>query len=297
VGTTGAGTGEESGASDVIERARSFDQAFDRASVGLALLTCDDDHKVVRANRAWCDLLGWTPEEMLGRTNAELTHPDDLGASRTRVERLAADPSVTTQAEKRVLRCDGSYFWALVSVSVVVDAQHRPEFLFTQMQDITPLKYALEALRLQATHDSLTGTLTRAEFIARVDHALLDRRSGPTTVFFIDLNGFKAVNDRIGHVAADTVLATIGVELRSALRPTDCVGRWGGDEFVVVCPGLDATGAAAAARRLHDAIVRAGMSAAIGTATATPGSGVDTSALIAAADADMYRSKRSVAPR
>jgi diguanylate cyclase (GGDEF)-like protein len=120
-------------------------------------------------------------------------------------------------------------------------------------------------------------------------------------VLFIDLNGFKRVNDELGHQAGDRVLEIAARRIRSAARPSDLCGRWGGDEFVVVCERLPS---AAIAERigarleaaLGEPIAVGGQMRtivpSIGTAVACPGL-TDPAQLVAAADADMYRSRRS----
>jgi cyclic di-GMP phosphodiesterase Gmr len=118
-----------------------------------------------------------------------------------------------------------------------------------------------------------------------------------TTVVFCDLDGFKAVNDRHGHDAGDALLAAVGARLRSAVRPGDVVGRWGGDEFVLLRPGI---ADAAAQERLRQR-VRAAIAAvstpdgdpaagSVGTAVGLPGDDLDDA--LAAADAAMYVAKR-----
>jgi diguanylate cyclase len=99
-------------------------------------------------------------------------------------------------------------------------------------------KRAEEALRHQATHDIVTGLPNRAELLARLDAALdRERDTGRARVvlLFCDLNGFKAVNDRLGHLAGDQLLSEVGARIRAGLREGDTLARYGGDEFLVLC--------------------------------------------------------------
>ena len=165
------------------------------------------------------------------------------------------------------------------------------------LDDVTDARRAEERLRDLATIDPLTGVANRL---------LLDQRlaasvaSGDVvSVVYVDLDGFKAVNDRHGHAAGDEVLRTVAARLRDEVRPGDLVARLGGDEFAVVCDGLDASGARRLSVRLLDAVrapiavgdVQLSVGASVGTATAPPSS-ADAAALLAEADRAMYRAKR-----
>ncbi|GAB1690255.1 diguanylate cyclase domain-containing protein [Krasilnikovia sp. M28-CT-15] len=155
---------------------------------------------------------------------------------------------------------------------------------------------AERALLHQATHDALTGLPNRVEFVTRLTAALADRAPGRPTVLFCDLDGFKAVNDRLGHAAGDRLLVEVAARLQRAVRDTDLVSRFGGDEFVVLCRGgLDVM---SAIPRITDEVagpmtvagewVRVGTS--IGAATAEPGD--DAESLINRADGAMYEAKK-----
>lgn len=158
---------------------------------------------------------------------------------------------------------------------------------------------ALATLRLQARlahaalHDEMTELPNR-----RLLEIQLGRIVAPTgyAALFIDLDGFKEINDRLGHQEGDRALREAALRLRSSLRPDDLVARYGGDEFVVVCPIADASDAAAVAERILAAIRDvphdvAPMGASIGVAVAPPGAAVSVEQLIRLADVAMYRAK------
>lgn len=86
-----------------------------------------------------------------------------------------------------------------------------------------------------ATHDTLTGLVNRNLFLDRMNKALqhITRNNSSIALLFIDLNGFKGVNDRLGHIAGDQLLIEVGNRLTSVVRKSDTVGRYGGDEFVI----------------------------------------------------------------
>jgi two-component system cell cycle response regulator len=115
---------------------------------------------------------------------------------------------------------------------------------------------AREALREQATHDGLTGLLNRATILEKLDDELsrAERSGNPVSVLMADLDRFKAINDTLGHLAGDAVLCEAARRLKSAARRYDSVGRYGGEEFLVVLPGCDASHAALQAERMRDAI-------------------------------------------
>mgnify|MGYP000090636123 CR=1 FL=1 len=154
-------------------------------------------------------------------------------------------------------------------------------------------------LERRATTDELTGLVNRREFERVTQESLVaaDRFKTGACVMLIDLNGFKQINDTLGHQFGDRVLKAAASRLRSAVRDTDVVGRWGGDEFVILLPGIeDGTGVRASAERISHALAStpiAGdvtVTAAIGAAL-FPRHGQELDELISAADVAMYSAK------
>jgi diguanylate cyclase (GGDEF)-like protein len=153
-----------------------------------------------------------------------------------------------------------------------------------------------------AQHDHLTGLANRALIRANVTSGAFaaHTESRPLSLMFIDLDGFKPINDQLGHHVGDAILREVAVRLRSSVRASDLVGRYGGDEFVVVCAGVNAQEALVIASRIHEEIqlpfpdaVGYNMSASVGIATSLPGTEqASPDALISRADAAMYESKR-----
>jgi len=165
------------------------------------------------------------------------------------------------------------------------------------IDDITESARMRAELEDRATFDALTQCMNRASIMEELG-ALLDR-GVELGVVFVDLDGFKNVNDKYGHVVGDGVLVEAASRLRSALRGGDLIGRVGGDEFLVVCPGLhELKAVVSVASRISQMLlrdievdgVRVRLKASTGIAMACPGVGID--ALVATADRAMYVSKR-----
>jgi diguanylate cyclase (GGDEF)-like protein len=154
--------------------------------------------------------------------------------------------------------------------------------------------------RREAMTDRLTGLANRAEFDERLAVAL-SVDGAPVSIVFVDLDGFKGVNDNLGHAAGDQVLKVVAARLKAVVRPGDVVARIGGDEFGVICHEIDAVDVAQLADRLVEAVrepmnvgrSRVVVGASAGTA-ATPPVGRDAAELLAAADEAMYRDKAEV---
>ena len=167
---------------------------------------------------------------------AAFVHPDDrAGLEAAFAEVVAGGPARSIQY--RVRHADGSWRWVEARGRNRLD-DPRIRGVVAVTRDITERKCLEEQLTRLAFQDCLTGLANRALFDDRVRQALagLRRELVAVVLFFVDLNGFKAVNDRFGHPAGDTVLAGVSRNVAQAVRTVDTVGRWGGDEFVVLCP-------------------------------------------------------------
>jgi len=166
----------------------------------------------------------------------------------------------------------------------------------------------IERLAGLALHDPLTGLPNRVLLVDRLRHALASqrRRGSRVGVLFLDLDGFKAVNDVHGHAVGDEVLATIAARLRNAVRAGDTPARLGGDEFVIVCEGVvDDAALVVAAQRLEGAVcapivlgdITIRLGASIGRVLSDPDSVESPSyaatRMLAAADHNMYDVKRA----
>lgn len=162
---------------------------------------------------------------------------------------------------------------------------------------------AREALREQATRDGLTGLWNRTAIfdILQNELARSSRSAEPLIALMADLDGFKPVNDHFGHMAGDAVLRQVSARMRASVRRYDAVGRYGGEEFLIVLPGCELAGGVAMAERIRDAIAsecfRSGeteihLTCSLGAAAAMPPAIPQADDLVRAADAALYRAKR-----
>lgn len=156
---------------------------------------------------------------------------------------------------------------------------------------------AYQQLKESASVDPLTGLWNRM----RLDESLAEmlslagRTGQDTAVILVDVDHFKVINDTKGHLVGDAVLRQLALTLRASVRQTDHVGRWGGEEFMVLCPGTDAAGARTLAEKIRTAVAAAdygegcAVTVSLGVATAHGGEAVEE--LLQAADRQLYRSK------
>lgn len=236
------------------EAEERFRSAFENAAVGMALV--DLNGCWLRVNQSLARLVGYPAEELVGMRFRDLTPSEDQPADEAALHDLVSGRIPAYHREKRYRRADGKLVWISLSVSLVRDDAGRPILLISQMQDITDRKAAEEELAQQALHDPLTDLPNRLLFLDRVEMALArsQRTRAPVAVFFVDLDGFKLVNDSLGHAVGDQMLVDVGRRLRRTLRPADTVSRFGGDEFTILCENIDEAAAAAVAQRIASSL-------------------------------------------
>jgi diguanylate cyclase (GGDEF)-like protein/PAS domain S-box-containing protein len=270
------------------------------ASIAEGVIIADAERRVTTANAAHAKLTGF-PAQALRRTRFDATRtlPDGRPLPQSLWDDIAAGDNWLGEVESR--RADGSIYPELMSISTIRDREGRPQHYVAVVSDITARKADRQRLQHLATHDPLTGLVTRSEFERRCAEAITRaaHERGAVAVLFVDLDAFKVVNDSYSHAIGDALLMRVAERIRAQLAPHDVAGRIGGDEFTVLLADLrsreeallvaEAT-LAALARPFDLGDYELFVSASIGIA-GYPLDGNDAVTLIANADAAMYVAK------
>jgi diguanylate cyclase (GGDEF)-like protein/PAS domain S-box-containing protein len=261
----------------------------------------DLDDLVIAVNDAFCRMVGYTKEELLGRDSTHFTYPPDVGITEETIARLNADEVEQVRYVKRYLRKDGRLIISEVSRSPALDASGKTLYFVSSEREITEERGLAEQLTHQALHDPLTGLANRVLFEDRLiqAHSRIERQGGFGAVLLLDLDDFSGVNDSHGHLVGDQLLVQIARRFESVTRASDTLGRFGGDEFLYLAEGLDSASEAedVAARLLsvlnepfHFDEVRFGQQASIGVAI-WDATSANPNDLIQNADVALYEAK------
>ncbi len=274
---------------------RQYRSVFDAATIGL--MTVDLEGRVIEANSVVERVLRHPAGSLAGvRLAGDL---DDGDGIRRGVETLAAGSDDRFELEHRLHAHDGSSIWCRTVMALVRDGAGRPEHLTAMIENIDGRKRAEAELVHRTIHDPLTKLPNREHFLDRLAEARREHELD-VGVVFVDLDNFKDVNDSVGHEAGNELLVAVAARLRSAVRPTDIVARFGGDEFLVLAGMLnDAQDATKLAWRLAHSLRKpfsvAGMdvsiTASFGVATSRDPAEADED-LVRKADAAMYTAKQ-----
>lgn len=272
-----------------------FDNAVD------AIFIIDvETRKILDVNQVASNALGYSHEQLLHMTIDDLYSPQEMERTAQLVDQLHKAGNLTF--ERVHIRKDGSQMPVEVS-SIVLEQDGRKVYL-SIARDITQRKEAEQELQRLANFDSLTGLANRLMFIDRVSHAIqmATRRNKPIlAVLFLDLDGFKAVNDAFGHEQGDALLQMMAQRIRSAVRTSDTVARLGGDEFAILLEGLpNETAVEPIVQKIIEQVsqpfefhsAQAFITCSVGVSF-FPSGGEDPDALVRNADRAMYASKGS----
>ncbi|RDI64762.1 diguanylate cyclase domain-containing protein [Nocardia pseudobrasiliensis] len=275
-----------------------FRVMFDNAAVAIGI--GDTRGRVVDVNPTLAAMLGVPVQRLRGRPVSELVHPDDRHQMQSRVfgELLSAG-SGTVRLEVRYRRPDGSGGWAAWAITLVPETGGRAAYLLVVGEDTTQRRALQAELHRQARHDPLTGLPNRRHLVDTLARIIAEAEPGDRVgLGFVDLDGFKTINDTYGHGVGDRLLTAVSNRL-AAHSLGAMLARVGGDEFVVLfAPPCDSVrvagivetmlGALSEPIAVDDHLLR--VTACIG-AVVTPVANADAERLLDAADAGLYRAK------
>lgn len=292
--------GLEADHDDLLDIRMVVDSVKDRALIAL-----DRAGNVTNWGAGAAALMGYSAHEQLGRPLSDVYAP--ASAKEFARDRVAAESEGWHKTERWIRRKDGSQLWAEVALAPICDSRGNARGLSALISDATEQKRAQDTnehlileLREQAMTDDLTGLANRRRWTEELNRELARsrRHEAPLAIVMLDLNGFKAFNDENGHPAGDDLLRAIAREWSEALRATDMLARFGGDEFSIMLPDCSPELALVVVDRVQAAtppriVSSAGIASSDGTETANN--------LLARADAALYDAKRhaqavSVAP-
>ncbi len=255
-------------------------------------------------------VLGWTPEELVGQGPDTLVLDEDRPLLAAGVARNLAAREPGAPVVVRVRKKDGSHAWMERNAYVVRDpATGEPTETIIIMRDVSERHALEESLRAASRTDGLTGLANRRAFDENLKREWQRTlRDGlPISLLLLDLDRFKAFNDRYGHQAGDDCLRAVASAVRCCLRTTDMAARYAGEELAVILPSTDSAGAVEAAEKVrrkiealwlpHKENLQGGgwVTASIGAATALPRYGrtiASPDSLLSAADNALSRAKR-----
>ena len=268
-----------------------------------SIIITDEKGIVEYVNPAFVWMTGYRADEVIGRSTRMLkggNQPDefyrDMWQTLLRGE--------VWRGEFHNKQKDGTLFWEAASISPLTDAHGKITHFVAVKENITDKKMLLEQLEHMASFDMLTGLSNRRMFLDRLGQNLeIARRNGKRfALMYLDLDGFKQINDHYGHEAGDLVLKTAASRLRESVRISDSVGRMGGDEFTVALGTINHyEDAGRVADKILEALRRpiilpdgttGWIDASVGISV-FPADGKDGDALMAAADDAMYEVKRN----
>lgn len=263
-------------------------------------LMVNPDGIVRLINRFGLMQLGYTQKEVVGQSVLCLFHSSDQPAAVAHLRQCAAEPEQVFHWELRKVCKDGTVIWVKETARAVYEPDGSKVLLIV-CEDITERKRAEERIHYLAHHDALTGLPNRVLMEDRVDQyiAHAERFRESVAMLFLDLDGFKHINDSLSHHTGDRLLRAVAIRLQDCLRKGDSIARLGGDEFVLTLPNLtDIQCVAQVARKVLDALDnefnvgghKLHISGSIGISI-YPTDGINTESLLRAADTAMYHAK------
>ena len=228
------------------EMEQRFQLAFENSMSPIIFTDLDDN--IVAANDAFCDMVGYSREELMGGDSRIFTYPEDVGITEDSHRQMLEGRADKMRYVKRYLHKDGRVIVVEVSRSPARDEAGNILYYVISERDITEERALTTQLSHQALHDPLTGLANRALIEDRLSQARtrVARQGGLGAVMILDLDDFKGVNDTHGHLVGDQLLIEVARRLQDVSRSSDTLCRFGGDEFLYLAEGLHNPGEAEA---------------------------------------------------
>ena len=241
-GTTQDITGQEDFAQALAASEQHFRVAFDNAPIGMSMISLVDETRgrYLRANDAFCTMLGYDVSEIPSLSMQQLTHADDVVRDTELFRRILDGETRSVAFEKRFRHKEGQTVFAWLTSAVAMDAAGQPLYLISHALDVTERRKEQAELERLALTDTLTGLANRTLLNDRLDQALARLQREPTcaALLMLDVDRFKMVNDSLGHQVGDALLVEVASRIEAVTRADATVARLGGDEFVVLAEGL-----------------------------------------------------------
>ena len=280
---------------------RQAASVFEHANEGIVIT--DPDANILEVNTAFSEITGYSREEVLGK-NPRLLSSGDQGPEFYAAMWQALKTSGQWRGELWNRHKNGEVYAELLTISTIRDAGGKVQHYIGLFADITQLKYQQNQLEYMAHYDALTGLPNRVLLADRLHQAMAQasRRRSKVAVVYLDLDGFKTVNDTHGHDMGDLLLISLAEKMKEALRDGDTLARLGGDEFVAVLLDLPTPESSLQVleRMLHtcaeavtigERILR--VSASIGVSFFPQDEELDADQLLRQADQAMYQAKQT----
>lgn len=284
-----------------IEMEGKFRRLFQAIEQSATAVTITDASGIIEyVNPHFSILTGYSLSEVMGLTPLEMASGDDGRKNYAEIQK-ALIAGQEWRGEIRNRAKDGSEFWTLQHIAPIRDEEGEVTHFVSTASDITELHHAQETIEKLAYYDELTGLPNRRMFFDRLNQTILSakRNQSMFAVCYLDLDGFKNINDSLGHEAGDLLLAEVAQRLKGSVRGKDTVSRLGGDEFTLILTDIkSAEDASIVSRNIINALAspieladtRVVVTTSIGIAV-YPNDGLELDALTRHADLAMYHAK------
>jgi diguanylate cyclase (GGDEF)-like protein/PAS domain S-box-containing protein len=283
------------------ESEQLFRNVFHNSTISMAVVSLDG--RILQANKTLCKTFGYKKDEVFQLNYVDLVHSDDRKLTHERLGLIAQGETSSYDAERVFVCKDGTELCCYINVFVQKNSEGLPDYIFVQCIDISLRKQAEVKLNQLAFHDPLTNLANRTlfvEFLTKAVKQFQRNRRHNFALLFLDLDGFKLVNDSLGHLAGDKLLVAISERLSQEIRDSDTLSRFGGDEFCILMEDVSGeTQVIELANRINNALAKPfsindesiNTNASIGIVLASKEL-IDVQEYLRDADSAMYHAKR-----